>query len=1632
MKGKRILFWITILVCGLLLSYIYSKRVDAADSVAFSMKYHEKDGTSVVYTQTGCANGSTNKFKPIADFGWKEEGRFFLGWKLYRESDQTYFMQNSTGGMAWKALEAGNTLPEGWTFKLFSNGGSVNSPANRENDVIHLYGQWIDPAGFTVVYHEDNNATGTTGAYIPYANVDGIKTKTIQELGYSTANRSFMGWRIYRETDGKWLIKEGNNVYWAALVNGQLPSGCEFQTNGNGTVLKTPATSGKVHLYAQWVENGFTVRYYLNENSSPSTTTTSVTYGVPTNTETAASLGFSVSGKVMLGWKVKWETENKWLVEDTGNPIWVTAGNTSGKTFYIHNEGKPLSTTVEHGIVGLYAVWIDKDNIDVTSSTFGANGSDRLDDRAAIQKALNLGQKSSENITVCIPAGTYYLSAPLIIYSDTTLILDNNATLRLQDGVDLMIMNGSISGDKPGGYLRSKNITISGGTWDGNGSSGAYATNLIYIIHANNVSISNVNMINCCANHFIEFVGVNEGSITNSSFSDFYLANTDSFETYLTTVDGYYEYNPNAAGSVTSEAIQLDYAGEDNSSGSAPFDLTPCKNITIDGCTFENCLSGIGNHHNESEAENITLTNNTFTNMSNTCFNITSMKEATISNNTAVNVRRFAYVTAASNGVTFEDNNASGKTLSGGITIDNAAADITVKNNSLSGFTKCVFAEDAQILKIENNVLKQAGDTGLYFRNVNNSTILGNEVKNCLNNAINISNSECEVKGNTIDAIEKNGIYVAGIQGNIENNKILNCKRLNIVARDLESSGTTVASRGVILNNRYDLRYGVKVSGSITRGANYYPADAAEPSIPTTFLIYYHLDDDSVASTTVTEIVYGTPTKYKTISELGFSVAGKGFIGWKAYRSDDNAWRVTNGSTLSWAETLPAGSTYSLYSDGGSLSTTVPAGGELHFYAQWEDNGYGTKKIVSATAKYDTIAKTAAQEFTVVTSSDVQYLMLYAEGGKPLVNSWAAAGNSVAGANQTRIWNVSHSIASTGSRQLVFKGGTAGATPVTNAVTVPFTVINTGIISATAKYDGIIKGSSQVFTIKTTSDATVLVEYAEDGKTLVKTWNASGNSTVSGSTRTWTVSQNIGTAGNRNLIFKAGTSSTPTAAKRAVPFVVATSGVIEVKVKEAVIGKGGTQTFTVKTTSGDKNLMIYAEGGNLVKSYAASSSNSTVSGNVRTWTVSLAIGSAGNRELVIKSGAGTTPTGATKKAAFAVADKRVISAAAKYSTIAKTGAQQFTVVTTADVQYLMLYAEGGKTLVNSWAASGNSVVSDAKTRIWTVSHSIGTTGSRNLVFKGGTTNTTAVTNAVTVPFTVISTGVISASGKYDSIPKGTAQVFTIKTTSDATVLMEYAEDGKTLVKTWNASGNSTVSGNVRTWTVTQNIGTAGDRNLIFKAGTSSTPTAAQREVPFKVVNTGVISASVKYATIVKTSSQQFTVKTTADVKYLMLYSEDGKTLVKSWAADGNSTVSGNIRTWTVNHSIGTTGDRSLIFKGGTTGTTPVTNGVTASFKVVDSGVLTASAKNATMNKGTTQTFTVTTTADCNYLAEYAEGGNLVTTWTANSSNSKVSGNVRTWTVTQTIGSAGNRTLTFKAGKNSAVTAAERNVSFTVK
>ncbi len=393
------------------------------------------------------------------------------------------------------------------------------------------------------------------------------------------------------------------------------------------------------------------------------------------------------------------------------------------------------------------------------------------------------------------------------------------------------------------------------------------------------------------------------------------------------------------------------------------------------------------------------------------------------------------------------------------------------------------------------------------------------------------------------------------------------------------------------------------------------------------------------------------------------------------------------------------------------------------------------------------------------------------------------------------------------------------------------------ILSVTRRFDAIKKGSIQEFTIRTSADATRLAEYAEDGKTLVKTWKASEkNSTVSGNVRTWVISQLIENPGKRSLTFRPGTDDSFSSVKKTVSFSVEEAWVNEASVKLAMIGAGGTQTFTVKTSTNTQNLKLYAEGKNLVKTWAASG-NSKVEGDVRIWTVRLAIATAGNRELTLKACKTTTPSELSKSVKFTVVEKKILSVTPKYSSITKTSVQGFTVTTSADIRYLKLYAEDGKALVKTWNASGNSKTDEGNIRTWYVMQPINTAGNRKLVFKGGTTESAMVSNAVTAAFKVESAGVLTASAKYPSVVKEDIQTFIVTTTVDATRLEVYSETGK-YVAAWNNKKNTWLrDNNTLEWEVYLQVNDPGKRTLTFKAGKDKV-TSAQRAASFTVTNEG--------------------------------------------------------------------------------------------------------------------------------------------------------------------------------------------------
>ena len=691
--------------------------------------------------------------------------------------------------------------------------------------------------------------------------------------------------------------------------------------------------------------------------------------------------------------------------------------------------------------------------------------------------------------------------------------------------------------------------------------------------------------------------------------------------------------------------------------------------------------------------------------------------------------------------------------------------------------------------------------------------------------------------------------------------------------------------------------------------------------------------------------------------------------------------------------------------------------------------------IISAECKYPTIVKGMAQEFTVLTEPDIHYLMLYAEDGKTLVKTWTAGENSTTGKNEQRTWTVSQIIAGAGNRKLVFMGGVTAATAETNAITVTFTVENTGILSAACKYPTIVKGGEQEFTVVTTADVQHLMLYAEDGKTLVQSWTAGESSAAGTNERTWTVKQKIASPGKRKLILRGGTAATADTNAVTVSFEVeeTSTNIISAECRYPTIVKGSVQEFTVVTTADVQHLMLYAEDGKtLVKSWTAGENSAAGADGRRVWTVSQTIGSTGNRKLIFRGGM-TAETADTNEitASFRVEDTGVISAEGKYTTIAKDSEQEFTVQTTTDVQYLMIYAEKD-TLLTTWEADKYSTAGKTA-RTWKVSYKIKSPGSRELSFRAGITD--APTGAVrSVPFDVISTGVISAEPEMINLGKGGTQTVTVKTTGDANYLSLCSEDETTPVKQWKASENSTKEGGIRNWKISLSGDETVERKLTLRAGTDTASTAAGRAVTFTVAETKIFSAEADHAAIAKGGTQVFTIVTSSDIEKLMMYTENEKIMVSSWDARGNSTVAeNNLRTWTVERKIKTAGRRSLVFKGGTTTRKPVTNSVKASFRVENTGVVTAERKYAKISKGSVQQFSVRTTSDINYLTVYAEDGTTeVKTWTANSKNSKINGNYRVWTVSLEIKSAGRRVLTFRGGETATPTDAEQSVSFDVQ
>lgn len=225
--------------------------------------------------------------------------------------------------------------------------------------------------------------------------------------------------------------------------------------------------------------------------------------------------------------------------------------------------------------------------------TAGSDISDTVN--SALEQAVSAGTAAAPS-TVIIPAGSYSISKPLYIGSNTTLKMEGVTLTYSGSGKANLIVTGKTAVNTTAavaGYSGYSNITISGGTLVSNKNNTA---SMVKIAHANNVTITGLTLSGGGCAHQMEVCAIDGFTVTGCTFKDMQA-----------------EYD----GNDKQEALQLDIPCSEDVYLNTYQDGTVMKNVTISNCTFSNVPRGLGSHTGLLGAyhENIVITNNTFNNL---------------------------------------------------------------------------------------------------------------------------------------------------------------------------------------------------------------------------------------------------------------------------------------------------------------------------------------------------------------------------------------------------------------------------------------------------------------------------------------------------------------------------------------------------------------------------------------------------------------------------------------------------------------------------------------------------------------------------------------------------------------------------------------------------------------------------------------------------------------------------------------------------------------------------------------------------------------------------------------------------------------------------------------------------------
>ena len=417
----------------------------------------------------------------------------------------------------------------------------------------------------------------------------------------------------------------------------------------------------------------------------------------------------------------------------------------------------------------------------------------------ALQTAAINGAANAVS-TVIIPAGSYTISKPLYIGSNTTLKAEGATITYSGSDKCNLIVTGKTDRNisvECAGYNGYSNITIIGGTFISNKKNTA---SMIKMAHATNVKISGVTLSGGGCAHQMEVCAIDGFTVDGCVFKD--------MEAVYDGVD-------------KQEALQLDIPCSEDVFLNAYQDGTVMKNVTIKNCTFSNVPRGLGSHTALLGAyhENIVIADNTFSNITEEAIIGLNYYNCSITGNKMTNCGAgvlFQYFKAnpgssiyssVPDGQYVNQIRNDAKTVISDNTITSVynkdcdeVQGIKVYGNKLTKAVKgadkkTILAGDYYVsgVAVSNNTITTAGH-GIHLSDAKSCTITGNVIngkgfsskdsnrKKYDGIFFNSGSTDNTIENNTISAMPRNGIFGMdnSTAASIAKNQIVSCQGYGI------------------------------------------------------------------------------------------------------------------------------------------------------------------------------------------------------------------------------------------------------------------------------------------------------------------------------------------------------------------------------------------------------------------------------------------------------------------------------------------------------------------------------------------------------------------------------------------------------------------------------------------------------------------------------------------------------------------------------------------------------------------------------------------------------------------------------------------------------------------------------------